>query len=338
MLINANKPQLWKADIIRSVDFYNNWFMRFAPKAFRETRFKTTLQVEKALEITKNLTQIDKNTLKENPNILPILRMVTCPPIARDRLIGLSSVSPNMVKVMEEGKLPKRMDKSQLNIELNKIGKTIEKMMDIDIFPWLETQKTPQKDELIRASTIVADRLCGSIADPIIRNAQEKRQLSTIKRWLKKRNYKEVKIGEKTAFEIMQPGTFTFRLNVSVNLDDGMRKVNIPIDAVVMPMKAKKNQFPILIEAKSAGDFTNTNKRRKEEAMKISQLHKTYGKNLRFNLFLCGYFDSGYLGYEAAEGIDWIWEHRIDDFTYWGICQWKRKPPLKNTGSPFKKQ
>ena len=32
-----------------------------------------------------------------------------------------------------------------------------------------------------------------------------------------------------------------------------------------------------------------------------------------FGLFLCGYFDSGYLGYEAAEGIDWVWEHRIDD-------------------------
>ena len=26
-------------------------------------------------------------------------------------------------------------------------------------------------------------------------------------------------------------------------------------------------------------------------------------------------FCSGYLGYEAAEGIDWVWEHRIDDFS-----------------------
>ena len=34
---------------------------------------------------------------------------------------------------------------------------------------------------------------------------------------------------------------------------------------------------------------------------------------VQFVLFLCGYFDTGYLGYEAAEGIDWIWEHRIED-------------------------
>jgi len=40
---------------------------------------------------------------------------------------------------------------------------------------------------------------------------------------------------------------------------------------------------------------------------------------MKFNLFLCGYFDSGYLGYEASEGIDWVWEHRIDDLALFGI-------------------
>ena len=34
---------------------------------------------------------------------------------------------------------------------------------------------------------------------------------------------------------------------------------------------------------------------------------------------LCGYFDSGYLGYEAAEGIDWVWEHRIGDLEEFGL-------------------
>lgn len=67
------------------------------------------------------------------------------------------------------------------------------------------------------------------------------------------------------------------------------------------------------------GDFTNTNKRRKEEAIKMAQLRSTYGAAICFNLFLCGYFDSGYLGYEAAEGIDWVWEHRIDDLARFGI-------------------
>lgn len=52
---------------------------------------------------------------------------------------------------------------------------------------------------------------------------------------------------------------------------------------------------------------------------KMAQLKSNYGNNIRFILFLCGYFDSGYLGYEAAEGIDWVWEHRIDDLALFGI-------------------
>src|SRR5208282_2196811 len=71
--------------------------------------------------------------------------------------------------------------------------------------------------------------------------------------------------------------------------------------------------LPVCVEAKSAGDFTNVNKRRKEEAQKMNQLKATFGGKLTYVLFLRGYFDAGYLGYEASEGIDWIWEHRADD-------------------------
>ncbi len=35
-------------------------------------------------------------------------------------------------------------------------------------------------------------------------------------------------------------------------------------------------------------------------SMKMSQLRGIYGRNVRFNLFLCDYLDCGYLGYKAA--------------------------------------
>ena len=90
-------------------------------------------------------------------------------------------------------------------------------------------------------------------------------------------------------------------------------RIKIPVDVVILPKSAQTGDFPLLIEAKSAGEFTNVNKRRKEEAAKMQQIKNTYGNTVSYSLFLCGYFDSGYLGYEAAEGIDWIWEHRISD-------------------------
>jgi hypothetical protein len=40
--------------------------------------------VERALLLTENLTDIRPETLQANPSVLPMLRMATCPPIARD--------------------------------------------------------------------------------------------------------------------------------------------------------------------------------------------------------------------------------------------------------------
>lgn len=320
MLVNANRPEIWKSDIAKSVDFYNDWFMRFAPKAYRDTRVETTNQVMSALEWTSNLTRIEPEILKQRPSVLYILRMASAPPIARDRLIGLAGVSRNLVESMEtKERIPPRMESKKADAELRKIGRVIRKLIDKDLFPWLDGNTTPTQQEIYRAATIVADRLCGAVADPIIRNAQEQRQLATIKEWLQARGYRHIESRTGMKFFEMERGTFVFRLNVPAKHEGRDRQVNIAIDVVVMPLESDPGEFPLLMEAKSAGDFTNVNKRRKEEATKIAQLKRTYGDGVRFILFLCGYFDSGYLGYEAAEGIDWLWEHRIDDLAKFGV-------------------
>lgn len=101
--INADKPHLWKADIAASVDQFNQWFMRFAPKAFRSTRVKTTEDVKAALLATRDLRIIDADMLKGNPSALSTLRMCTAPPLAVDRLVGLADASKNLVGRMEAG-------------------------------------------------------------------------------------------------------------------------------------------------------------------------------------------------------------------------------------------
>ena len=321
MSINRDKPDLWKNDILQSVDLYNRWFMEFAPKAFRDTRVTTANSVERALIDTRYLENISVELLKNHPEVLPILRMATCPPIARDRLVGLAGVSKSLVENMEDSEHPRvspRMATERLSEELAKIAYIINKMADPDIFVWLPEKRRPTEQEVQRSATVVADRLCGAIADPIIRNAQEKRQLATITSFLQGRGYTEVSVGTKS--NELVAGTYSFHTNVPVLVAEGAEdKINIPVDVVILPKSANDGDFPLLIEAKSAGDFTNVNKRRKEEAVKMQQLKNTYGNTVSYSLFLCGYFDSGYLGYEAAEGIDWIWEHRINDLEQLGI-------------------
>ncbi len=147
MGINRDKPDLWESDIKASVDLYNEWFMEFAPKAFRDTRISTACKVESALLNSNYLLNISPDLLKNHPEILPILRMSTCPPIARDRLVGLSGVSKSLVENMEDSNNPRvspRMSKSMLYDQLTKISTTIIKMADRDIFVWLDEKRNHQ--------------------------------------------------------------------------------------------------------------------------------------------------------------------------------------------------
>jgi hypothetical protein len=314
--INADKPHLWKPDIAASVDQFNQWFMRFAPEAFRSTRLQTTEHVKAALRATHDLRSVDAATLRANPGALPTLRMCTAPPLAVDRLVGLASASKSFIGSMEKRKLAVRMKAELIDENLNKVCRVLTKLLDRDIFPWLDAGQSPTDHERDRASTIVADRLCSAVANPIVRNAQEQRQLALIGEYLDKRGYRKQPHPSGKPLAEMEAGTYTFRMNLAVGKS---LKVNIPVDVVIQPKKLRRDRLPILSEAKSAGDFTNTNKRRKEEATKIHQLQATYGESTPFILFLCGYFGSDYLGYEAAEGLDWVWEHRIDDLANLGL-------------------
>lgn len=320
MVANRVNPDRWKADVAQSVDMYNNWFIRFAPETYRNIRVQSTKDVEATLKATRNLTDISVSLLRDKPGILPTLRMAACPPLAVDRLVGLAGVPKNLVNVMEkDGKLPPRMSRQDADDALGKVAMIFQKMADKDILVWLERGHEPSEQEVYRAATIIADRLCGAVANPIIRNAQEERQLAALASWLEDQGYVEFLTGGQRSYDNMEPGTFAFQMNMPAVQEGTGRQVNIPVDAVILPKVAVSGDLPLLVEAKSAGDYTNVNKRRKEEAAKMGQLRQTYGANVKYVLLLCGYFDSGYLGYEAAEGIDWVWEHRIEDFGEFGL-------------------
>ena len=230
MPINLDKPHLWKADTRASVDQFNQWFLLFAPKAYRDTRKTTIDAVEQGLTVTSNLTKIDPETIKANPGVLQMLRMATCPPLARDRLVGLAGSSKNLVKTLEDGKLPPRLSPKLLEEHLAKISGVLAKLLDTDIFPWLAEKRRPTEEERYRSSTIVADRLCGAVADPIVRNAQEKRQLDLLEQRLVQKGYKLKPHSPALPLNKMARGTFAFRMNVLVKSpQEGGKEVRIQI-------------------------------------------------------------------------------------------------------------
>jgi len=184
MAINNTRIKSWKRDVILSVDYYNEWFLKFAPDAYRRARNEAIDKVDAVLVKTQSFSAITEDILKDNPEILAVLRMATAPPIARERLVGLAGVSKHLVETMETGKIPRRLPLTAIKADLQKIIIMIKRLLDVDIFPWLKAQTAPDSTNRRRAASIIADRVCGAVADPIIRNAQEARQLKAISTYL----------------------------------------------------------------------------------------------------------------------------------------------------------
>lgn len=268
MAVNMNRPERWKTDIAESVDSYNRWFLAQAPAAFREQRAEAAASVRDAMTKTGNFAYVTPTVLKSDPGILPTLRMVTCPPLARDRIVGIAGVGRNLVATMEKkAAVPMRMATGDLEDGLVRICDVIGRLIDSEICPWIPEQRNPTDEEVRRTAMVVADRLCGIMAHPIIRNAQEKRQLGRIRSWLEGRDYRLLRPGEIAEPTAMPPGTFAFRMGVQGWMDNtGTGMVNIPVDAVIQSRRSRPNDLPLFVEAKSAGDYANVNKRRKEEA------------------------------------------------------------------------
>lgn len=311
--LNNKRTEQWKADVAQSIAFYNDWFLNFAPQTYMAERRKATAVVEKTFKATVDLTQMTSEALFSEPSLLHVLRMLTAPPIARDRLSGLASLPKTTIEALEDGRFP-RQGGRQIENGVGRIIAVIDQLLDRQLFEWLDNGKRPTGAERRRAASVIADRLCGAEANPIIRNEQERRQIAALTAYLGQKGYRMMTSRDIGDFRTMSAGTYCDHLTVMVEDDAGSKRTKIPVDMVVKPLNSEIYDLPVLIECKSAGDYTNTNKRQKEEAQKMQQLRSTYGNNLHYVLFLCGYFDTPFQGYVASEGIDWVWEHRIEDF------------------------
>lgn len=237
---NIRQTHLWKSDSWKSVEYYNNWFLSYAPNAFQSARDGVIQKVNSVFKHTKDLTSLTVDSILANPTMMEVLRMVTAPPLAQDRLSGLSYARKSILKSLEQGKTPRDIEATKADI--GKMLCIIERMIDNDLFPWLKGSSiTPQQRN--RSASIIADRLTGVLSDPIIRNAQEKRQFDSLTTYLNSKDYIIVKnVNDLTK---MQNMTYSFHVNVPVMINDN-KNVNMPIDVVIKSPKTGK--YPLLVE------------------------------------------------------------------------------------------
>jgi hypothetical protein len=301
----AKSPSDWQTDIDQSVAEYDDWYLARAPAMFLEARGRAVAVVEEAMLATDDFRKFTPSSLARCPAALTVARMCVSPPMARDRFVGFSGANKSLVTVMErDAAIP--ANARRLDMQLAVMCDFLRPLLDPTLFSWLEAKRSPTQEERDRAMLVIGERLTSTYYLPMLRNTQEVRQRDLMRTYLESEGFEESSF---LPFE-MPSGTFRFGRNVPVVRADGAPQ-NLPVDCVVAP---RGKDLPLVcVEMKSAGDFTNVNKRRKEESDKHDALERTYGDTVVFVLQLFGYFGTTYLSFEASAGIDWTWDHRLSD-------------------------
>lgn len=297
-------PSEWSDDIARSVREYNDWFTSEAPRYWSEGRDRAGAAVATLMDQTADLHALNPECLVEPSDLLTVLRACTAPPLAKERLATLANVRLSTINRLHKGEgLPRHWHRP----EIQRLTTLIGQMLDPIVFPWVMEGRAPTALERDEALLVVGDRVGMTFYNPLLRNAQEARQVHLIRHYLRRNGYDEISSG--SGIE-MPDRTFQIHRGVPYK-DESGEVVGLPVDCVVNPGGGRA---VALIEMKSAGDFTNVNKRRKEEASKANGVRKEHGDAAVFLLQLFGYFNQGYCSYEANAGIDWAWDHRLSDF------------------------
>jgi hypothetical protein len=305
-------PSEWDTDITRTVADYDTWYLSKSPGMFASARGRAVGEATKAMQATADFAKFDANSLIAHPGALFVARMSVSPPMARDRFVGFSGANKSLVTTMErDGVIPAKARRVQVQLQV--MCDFLAPLLDPGLFCWLAENRTPTAAERDKALLVIGDRLASAFYQPTLRNTQEARQKEVMRAYLEGEGFEK---SSAPAFE-MPPGTFGFGRNVRVLREDGEPQ-NLPVDCVVSPLDAR---LPLAcVELKSAGDFTNVNKRRKEESDKHNALSRTHGNRAVFLLQLFGYFGRPYLSFEASAGIDWAWDHRLRDLApYFGL-------------------
>jgi hypothetical protein len=306
-MINAHKGQRWIVDLSAARDATDEWYMRSGRLAYETARRATVDEVTEVLRATDDLRRIEPDLLRQSPAALTTLRMSTAPPVARDRLAGLSRTERPLLTALEQDRLPSRLSASELDAQLSRVCAVLAQMLDRDLFDWLEQDRPAEDPERTFAATLIADRRCESVGESILRQAERERQARALARWLDARGYTE-HVG---SVSDLQAGGY--RLG-PVGLDAASTLGERTVDAVIRPRDPRGHTHQIVLRSvpRAVGSVGFS-------PVGLSAAATGARSDETTVLLLVGVADQRFLRQGAAAGLDWIWEHRLDDLALVGL-------------------
>lgn len=304
--MNANNPEAWEEDRKTAKAEIIDWLSENSDTSQKRTELETDLDGK--LKKTSHFESIFQLLIAE-PGLLQGLRALTRRDIGTSQIATFLGISTSTFEAIERGAKP-------MDPILTNLSSLLEKELDKSLAGWMIEKREPSSDEIVRAKIVAADRIIKRTASTELRYRHEPRQLDKLKIFLQSRNFEEIDgAGIRNPKTDIPIGKYAFRVNIEGKTIDGV-SLNQNVDTLIMPHTSKRDSLPIFLEAKSMTDEVNPNKRQKEEAQKVDSVRRKWqvpGIHLNFILLLGGTVPRRYLEVEAGSGLDWIWEHRIED-------------------------
>lgn len=308
-IMNADKSNIWQLDIEQSSSMMVEWLHTSAKEIISNLRSQEVAKISKLILELDGRIELSELIL-QNPTVLMILRALTIRDIGMSQFSTFTGYGGTLIKRIEMGEtIPER------EFAL-KAASILANEMDYTLVPWLNEKRLPDNTEVNRAAIIALDRILRRTLSTKMRYKHEPRQLGKLEEYLVRRGYSKIdrSVVRQSLIE-MPNGTFSFGVNVEGKRPDG-EVLKQQVDALIKPFSKSIGLLPIFLEAKSMSDTVNPNKRQKEEFAKVLNVRNKWqqGSNyLFFILLLGGTVPYRYLENEAGFGLDWIWEHRIED-------------------------
>lgn len=305
VVINADKVQRWRLDLTAAETQFHRWLQGPGQEAYRAARDSAVRDVLGLLARTHDLRDLTTDTLRSSPATITPLRMCTAPPLARDRLVSLARSERPIITTMERDRLPARMSARELDAQLERICAVIQEFLDPDVFCWLGGGEDPTPAQREHAARLVADRQCDAAADRIMRHARQNHQRQLMRDWLNSRGYRER--DQQPGQDLLDMATGSFFLGkVMVGADS--RTQDVRLDGVIAPQRRGPT---LLIKTVSEADVAKSD--RPLKAAVCQRLRRIVPDSATLTLLLGGVVDPIYLRTLASQGLDWVWEHRIED-------------------------
>jgi hypothetical protein len=249
---------------------------------------------EYTAERTDNFRDFNKDVIRDNPNIIKILRNIVKPPISQMKFGQFVGVNSTRSYEKESPTTPNNEIAEQM-------AKFVQENIDERKFPWLYDSSVDEEEKMELSKHWVCDTIAQSEATTKYRNWRKDIQEDKIEETLQEQGYEYESVGRVDDVDDLDYMGYTDECKVS---GEDVQKADFAVRT--------GSDTVMFVEAKAVGVRVDAYKRVKEIRNKCTDWRNEFGGNADVAAVIAGWIPADKIQTLIDNDITVFWEHRLD--------------------------